>query len=40
LGFVWTSVRRPLKVGHTTRAASGPFFQAPIINGWVFSLTS
>jgi hypothetical protein len=35
---IWTSVR-PLKAGHTTRAASGSFFQAPIINGWVFSLT-
>jgi hypothetical protein len=36
---IWTSVR-PLKAaGHTTRAANGPLFQAPIINGWVFSLT-
>jgi hypothetical protein len=34
---IWTSVR-PLKAGHTTRAANGPSFQAPIINGWVFSL--
>jgi hypothetical protein len=34
---IWTSVRRPLKAGHTTRAANGPPFQAPIINGWVFS---
>jgi hypothetical protein len=33
---IWTSVR-PRKVGHTTRAANGPFFQAPIVNGWVFS---
>jgi hypothetical protein len=34
---IWTSVR-PLEAGHTARAANGHFFQAPIINGWVFSL--